>query len=66
MESFKPIGTIAARVAERVKPEVAELRYPSVAHGLAYLMARRAIARQLQAQGLRRWRYADIIEQARA
>src|SRR6516164_920039 len=40
-------------------------RYPSVAHGLAYLMARRAIEHQWRAQGLRIRRYADIIEQAR-
>jgi len=64
METFKPIGAIAGDVVARLGPAVPP-KYPAVAYALAYHLARRAVEREVQAQGKRR-RWAEIIALAQA
>jgi hypothetical protein len=65
-EAFKPISATAVNVMARLAPDVPNIpRYPAVAHALAYHLARRAVERQVQAEGKRR-PWAEIIARAQA
>jgi hypothetical protein len=66
--SFEHLGAVAVNVLAKceAQPEVPiHPRYPAVAHALAYHLARRAVEREVQAQGKRR-PWAEIITLTRA